>query len=184
MSCQIGRQTRWRPGCRPTQHNALVGISVPPTEEIEVTDPTHPLYGLRLPCLGVTNKQVLGRACVVWLARGIERLIPVAATSLAGPSSPASPCRLSMPAVRTLLAVLASAGIAAAPPPGQEDADVTDRPTTDSAPAAVGLIAHTDVGDRPGTAAAPVGLGRPRPAGADTVPPEGGRAVAGGGSCP
>jgi hypothetical protein len=67
---------------------------VPPTEAVTVTDPAHPLYGLTLPCLGVTNKQRLGRACVVWLAPGIERLVPVAATSLSPIAHPAPRCRL------------------------------------------------------------------------------------------
>ena len=77
----------------------------PSVETIEVTDPTHPLYGLTLPCLGITVKQRLGRVCVVWLHPGVERLIPVAATSLA-PVQPAAPrCRLSLPAATRLLAV-------------------------------------------------------------------------------
>jgi hypothetical protein len=47
--------------------------------------------------------------CVVWLAPGIERLIPVSATSLAGSSAdPPSPCRLSAESARALLCVLGS----------------------------------------------------------------------------
>ena len=77
-------------------------------ETIEVTDPAHPLYGLTLPCLGVTVKPRLGRGCVVWLHPGVERLIPVAATSLAPVRPPVSRCRLSLPAATKVLAVLAS----------------------------------------------------------------------------
>jgi hypothetical protein len=80
----------------------------PSVETIEVTDPTHPLYGLTLPCLGVTVKPRLGRVCVVWLHPGVERLIPVAATSLVPERPAVSRCRLSLPAATRLLAVRAS----------------------------------------------------------------------------
>ena len=83
-------------------------MTLPPVECIEITDPTHPLYGLTLPCLSVTVKQRLGRVCVVWLAPGVERLIPVASTSLAQVRPSPSPCRLSVAAVHQLLAVLVS----------------------------------------------------------------------------
>ena len=51
------------------------------TETVEVTDPTHALYGLELPLLGITTQQRLGRVCRVWLQPGIERAIPIAATT-------------------------------------------------------------------------------------------------------
>jgi hypothetical protein len=80
-----------------------------PTDTVEVTDPTHPLYGLTFPLIGVTTKQRLGRVCVVWLYPGVERVLPVAATSLAGsPPLPPSPCRLSVAGLEALLAVVAS----------------------------------------------------------------------------
>jgi hypothetical protein len=79
-----------------------------PSGTVEVTDPTHPLYGLTLPLLGVANKQYVGRACAVWLAPGVERLIPVAATDLGGPRPPPSPCRLSVMAIKQLLVAVAS----------------------------------------------------------------------------
>src|SRR5262249_45102528 len=100
------------PGCAATRYTAPSGISVLAKEVIEVPDPTHPLHGLRLPCPGVTNKARLGWACIVWLAPGIERVIPTGATSRGGPRPPPSPCRLSAPAIRALLAVLASADTA------------------------------------------------------------------------
>ena len=74
-----------------------------------VTDLTHPLYGLTFPLIGVTTKQRLGRVCVVWLYPGVERVIPVTATDLAGSApSPPSPCRLSVAGIDALLAVVAS----------------------------------------------------------------------------
>ena len=71
----------------------------------------------------MTTRQILGRVCVVWLAPGVERLIPVAATSLGGAHAPPPACRLSVPALVALLAVLVSADVPAAPQPGREDAD-------------------------------------------------------------
>jgi hypothetical protein len=78
-------------------------MTAPSVDYVEVTDPTHPLYGLTLPCLGITNKQRLGRVAVVWLAPGIERLIPLAATHLAAVASPPPACRLCLAALDGLV---------------------------------------------------------------------------------
>ncbi|HZO32293.1 MAG TPA: hypothetical protein VFH48_40580, partial [Chloroflexota bacterium] len=58
---------------RPTDENTPIGLTALPTETVEVIDPTHPLYGLKLPLLGITVQQRLGRVCRVWLHPGIER---------------------------------------------------------------------------------------------------------------
>ena len=86
-----------------------------------MTDPTHPLYALTLPCLGITTNHQLGPACRVWLAPGVERLIPLCATSLAPTPQPLSPCRLSVSALHAFLAVLGSLLTNASPALGQED---------------------------------------------------------------
>jgi hypothetical protein len=53
----------------------------------------------------VTRKARLGVVCVVWIRRGVERLVPVGATNLADePLEPPSPCRLSVGSVEELLA--------------------------------------------------------------------------------
>ena len=171
-------------------------MSVPPTEQIEVTDPTHPLYGLTLPCLGLTNKQHLGRVCVVWLAPGIERLVPVSATSLVGPPSSPTPCRLSVGAVEALLTVLVSAGAIPAGWRSQEDVDVS-APLTTSTPTAVatrptaaaavpaGRDAHHAIGPRPGArAGAAAGVDRALAARSGPTAADPHRGVAGGGPCP
>lgn len=72
---------------------------------VTVVNPAHPLYGQTLPLIGVTNKQYIGRACVVWIQPGVERLIPLWATSLADVTLPAFPCRVSVAALRALLTV-------------------------------------------------------------------------------
>jgi len=78
-------------------------------DTVEVVDPTHPLYGRTLPLVGVTTKQVLGLAAIVWIRPGVERMVPLSATSIAdAPAPPPSPCRLSVASVERLLAVVAS----------------------------------------------------------------------------
>src|SRR5262245_42430782 len=93
-----------------SQQNTPLKRTASPTDTVEVTDPTHPLYGLTFPLIGVTTKPRLGRVCVVWLYPGVERVIPVTATSLAdpGPFPPAS-CRLSVAGLEALLAVVSQA---------------------------------------------------------------------------
>ncbi len=60
--------------------------------------------------LGVTRKARLGVVCVVWIRRGVERIVPIAATDLADELLPElpSPCRLSVGSARRLVAVVAS----------------------------------------------------------------------------
>jgi Transposase IS116/IS110/IS902 family len=81
------------------------------TAMVEVIDPTHALYGLRLPLHEIVHhSSPLGHTCAVELSPGIVRLIPVAATDLGGVRRPPSPCRLSVAAVRSLLLVVTSIG--------------------------------------------------------------------------
>lgn len=93
-------------------------------DTVEVVDPTHPLYGKTLPLVGVTTKKDLGRAAIVWIRTGVERLVPLSATSLADtPAPPPSPCRLSVASVERLLAVVASL-----PDTGSEEKHGEDHP--------------------------------------------------------
>src|SRR5262245_33468254 len=122
MPAAPASKERWRrgPGCsgcgrpaiavwpRPSQHSAPVSPSAPQLDTVGVTDPTHPLYGLTFPLIGVTIKQRLGRVCRVWLSPGIERDIPVAATSLAGIAAVPPAGRLCVAGVQALVAVVAS----------------------------------------------------------------------------
>ena len=86
------------------QHNAPVEVTPLAAETVRVTDPTHPFYGLELPLVGVTRKARRGVVCVVWIRRGVERIVSVEATDLAEellePSSPC--CRLSVDSAKTL----------------------------------------------------------------------------------
>jgi hypothetical protein len=95
-----------------------VATSVAPPEAVEIVDPTHPLYGLRLPLVGIAMAQRhLGRVCRVWVAPGVERMVPIAATDRGGVRVPPSRARLTPAAVAALVAVVASVGDAL-----QEDA--------------------------------------------------------------
>ena len=155
------------------QDDAPIGLSVPPTEAVLITDPTHPLYGLTLPCLGITTKQRLGPACVVWLAPGIERLVPVAATSLSAITRPVPRCRLAPASVAVFLRVLASAFDETPARDGQEEHDGPDRdpagaPATATSPPSASATAGprrggAASGPRPRAALADAAAGGPAP---------------------
>jgi hypothetical protein len=104
MCCWSARRAR----AKPTHHNTPNVLTFLPRGTIDIVDPTHPLYGLRLPLLGVTTKQYVGKACVVWIQPGIERIIPFAATNLADSLPPPPSCLLSPQALQRLLRVVAS----------------------------------------------------------------------------
>lgn len=105
------------------QHATPIGLTLLPTDTVEVIDPGHPLYGLTLSLIGITKKQCVGNACVVWTQPGIERIAPLAATSLARGIVPQSSCRVSVEAIRRLLHVVATI-----PELHVEDIDVTPAP--------------------------------------------------------
>ncbi len=73
-----------------------------------MTEPPHPRYGLTVPLLRVGVQERVGRVCVVRLRPATERRIPLAATSRNGITMPVSPARLSVVAVTTLLAAVAT----------------------------------------------------------------------------
>jgi hypothetical protein len=91
-----------------SQQNTPLKRTALPTDTVKVTDPTHPLYGLTFPLIGITTKPRLGRVCVVWLYPGIERIIPFAATSLSATPAPPSRCCLCLEGLQVLLAVVAA----------------------------------------------------------------------------
>lgn len=68
-----------------------------------VTDPRHPLYGQTFHLSHITNKQYLGRCCVVWPQEGIERNIPLEATDRSTEPITIFPLPLDLSSVRQLL---------------------------------------------------------------------------------
>lgn len=129
---------------KPSQHNTPIEVTPLAVETVRVTDPTHPFHGLELPLVGVTRKAGLGAVCVVWIRRGVERVIPVGATDLAEEFLEVpSPCRLSVDSAEALLAVVAS--FWQAPP---EEAHAAETGTTHDA-------THPAVRDSPASGPAP-----------------------------
>ena len=127
--------------CGQSQQNTPLKRTASPTDTVEVTDPTHPLYGLTFPLIGITTKPRLGRVWGVWLYPGVERIIPFAATSLSETPAIPSPCRLCPEGLQVLLAVVAAWD---ARPPQEADVDSacsrnTPQPTTRPPAARVGL---------------------------------------------
>jgi hypothetical protein len=89
------------------QHDAL--FKNPPDEafgEVEVTDPTHPLFGRRFPVLSISHPpQRPGHVVVAY--RDFMRLrIPVPATNLATHHTPRLRTQFTREALRDLLALL------------------------------------------------------------------------------
>src|SRR5207247_1722874 len=107
-ACHDGRGRHSGSGSYPVLDNTPVERTAIGPDLVEVIDPSHPLFGLRLPLLRVELRERLGRVCIVSIAPGLERLIPVAATNLGGCLYPTSPCRLSIAAIQQLLAVAAA----------------------------------------------------------------------------
>jgi hypothetical protein len=108
LACVSVATAVWR---KLSHQTAPLGLTALPTDTVTVTDPTHPLYNLSLPLISITTKPRLGRVCVVWLYPGVERIVPVAATSLGKlPIQPAS-CRLSVTSVHALLTVVTSCSV-------------------------------------------------------------------------
>lgn len=76
-------------------------------DTVEIVDPTHPLYDKKLPLVGFSTKQHLGRVAIVWLYPGVERCVPVSATDLAQtPLAPPSQSRLSVDSLERPMASL------------------------------------------------------------------------------
>lgn len=81
----------------PSQHHTPLEVTPLAAETVRVTDPTHPFHGLELPLVGITTKARIGAVCVVWIRRGVQRVVPVEATDLAEELlQPPPPCRLSV----------------------------------------------------------------------------------------
>jgi hypothetical protein len=92
----------------PSQQDAPLGSTLFGGDLVEVVDPSHPLYGLTLPLIGITQKRASVVMCAVWLQPGIERLIAVAATDRGAAQVGRTRCRLSIASSGALLAVVAS----------------------------------------------------------------------------
>jgi len=89
----------------PNQHNTPISHQFSTAQTITVTDPRHPLCGRTLPLVGITNKPYLGRCCVVWIHKDVERYVPVSATNLEFEPNHIHPTPLSVASAKALLRV-------------------------------------------------------------------------------
>ena len=82
-----GKEKMWSSPVPPAPAR-LTHLSAPPNtklscpEVIEVVDPTHPLFGSRIPLLSITTLRGLHRGCLVRLESGVERTLAIEATDL------------------------------------------------------------------------------------------------------
>jgi hypothetical protein len=72
---------------------------------VTVVDPRHPLFDLTFPLLHLKNKQELIPSCLVRIAEGVERLIPVNVTNLATTSPVVYPLPLDLSSLHDLTQV-------------------------------------------------------------------------------
>jgi hypothetical protein len=85
-------------------------VTFTPEQFVTIVDPRHPLCGRTLPLVGITQKPYLGRCCVVWIRRDVERHVPVSATDLEFDPDQLSPLPLSIASVRQWLHVFDQVG--------------------------------------------------------------------------
>jgi hypothetical protein len=90
---------------KPNQIYASKRRTLAANETVTVVDPRHPLYGLTFPLLHLKNKQELIPSCLVRLAEGVERLIPVNVTNLAATPPIVYPLPLDLSSLHNLTQV-------------------------------------------------------------------------------
>src|SRR6266542_1256582 len=89
-SCIGWRSKKLSAAGRPAQASAPYSVvqttgegkTVDEVDWVEITDPTHRLYGFRLPLVRTLTHPQRGRLCVVRLYPGLDCYVPLAATSL------------------------------------------------------------------------------------------------------
>ena len=72
-------------------------------ETVTIIDPRHPLYDRTFPLLDIANRAHIGRACVIQLRDGLERIVPLAVTDRAPESVTIFPLSLNLSSVRQLV---------------------------------------------------------------------------------
>jgi hypothetical protein len=111
-------------------------IPFPALQEVEVTDPTHPLFGRRFPLLATsTTLTGLGYAWVVY-RDDVQLRLQLAATDL-GVSSPRVPTKFTPEAIAELLALAGRSEDPCLPPPatsGVACPTSSDAPSPTSSP--------------------------------------------------
>jgi hypothetical protein len=110
------------------QLNALLhNPSEPPADEIEVTDPTHPLFGRRFAILEIQQPRGRPGHVLVSYQDGLRLRIPIQATSLVLDKPAQLRTQFTPRAIRDLLALVKEC---ASPCPVPPNASGTDSPKT------------------------------------------------------
>ena len=90
---------------KPNRPYTSIARTLAASDTVTVVDPRHPLYGQSFPLLHLKNKQELIPSCLVLLAEGAERLIPVNVTNLAASSPVAFPLPMDLSSLHNLTKV-------------------------------------------------------------------------------
>ncbi|WP_459903988.1 hypothetical protein, partial [Desulfosarcina cetonica] len=90
-------------------------INNPPADgltEVEVIDPTHPLYGRRFPLISVTHHPPIGPChVIVAYQKDIHKHIPISATNLSVNPIPLCQTKISFEAVSELVGLIRQLGV-------------------------------------------------------------------------
>ena len=84
------------------------GKTVDEVSWVEINDPSHRLYGFRLPLVRTLTHPRRGRLCVVRLYPGLDCYVPLAATSLVDKARCPPSCRVSVMAIERLVRAVGS----------------------------------------------------------------------------
>ncbi len=88
---------------KPNQLNASKRGTFAVPETVTVVDPRHPLYEQTFPLLHLKNKQGLVPSCLVQIAEGVERLIPVSVTDISASPPLAFPLPVDLSSLHNLI---------------------------------------------------------------------------------
>ncbi|MBT3392214.1 MAG: hypothetical protein HN413_17590 [Chloroflexi bacterium] len=88
---------------KPNQLNASKRNTFAVPESVTVVDPRHPLYEQTFPLLHLKNRQELIPSCLVKIAEGVERLIPVSVTDLSGSPAVVFPSPVDLSSLHNLI---------------------------------------------------------------------------------
>ena len=89
------------------QVNALIERSFAFPETVTVVDPRHPLFDQTFPVLHIKNQHQLVPSCLVQLAVGARRLIPIRVTNLAPVPPDVFPLSIDISSLQNLSATFA-----------------------------------------------------------------------------
>jgi hypothetical protein len=140
-------------GSKPNQATTPVGQQISVGTVVTVTDPRHPLYGQSFSVNGTVKRPGYGRCYVVGLPSGLERHIPITATSFSPAAADSISSPLSVASILDLLAVYARFSQSSEertnygkPPTAEAEASATARATESTIEPGLDRTAHHAAG--------------------------------------